>query len=74
MEFCKDGWNSFFRILFGCFVAIIPSMFLPICIGYQVFTTSDKIETVELHEFFAGYVLGILMSSSIKLSMALGTI
>jgi hypothetical protein len=72
--FCSDGWNSFSRIVLGLSAGCFPSTFIPICIGYQVFETSDTIQSVTIHEFFAGYVVGSLLFSIVRLNMALGII
>jgi hypothetical protein len=72
--FCSDGWNSFWRLVLGLCAGCFPSTFIPICIGYQVFESSDTIESVTIHEFLAGYIVGSLLFGLVRLNMALGTI
>ena len=56
-EFFKDGTNSLLRFLCGLFSALMPSLLIPLCVGYHILGKSDTL-AVDLHELLAGYVIG----------------
>lgn len=70
-EFFKDGMNSLLRFMCGSLCALLPALFIPLCIGYVIIDDSNNNVSNDLREIIVGYMFTNLLIPVLRLKMAI---
>ena len=68
-EFFKDGVYSLLRFMGGSLCALMPSLFIPLCVGYVIIDDSNSNVSNDLREMLVGYFVTNLLISIIYIKL-----